>query len=71
MAIGRVGEQYLDKIDVKEEGAGYCDFQIAYPDERRPPVPDETDYARKKRGRPGDCDGRIDFPCKLSVNVHS
>jgi hypothetical protein len=69
VAICGICEQDFDQINVQEKCRCDGDFQVANPDERRPPVPDETENAGEKGGRPGDCDGRIQLSCVLSADV--
>lgn len=42
MPICGVCEQDLDQVDVQEERGCDGNLQVADPDERRPPVPDQT-----------------------------
>lgn len=69
MAVCGICEQDLHQVDVEEECRCDGNLKVAYPDKRRPAVPDETRDAGDECNRPGDSEACVQLSCMLSAVV--
>jgi hypothetical protein len=67
MAVCGICEQDLHQVDVQEERGCDGNLQVAYPDERRSSVPDETCDAGDECNRPCDSEACVQLSCMLSA----